>query len=533
MRIILKTILLNLLIVGCISNHEYNIVPKYSIFETWLQHSEQYENPYTEVNAYAEFRSPDGRTTKIPLFWNGGNQWGLRFAPDVEGEWQWNVKSSDNGLNGISGEFTCTNAETHGGVKVWKEHPYHFIYQDSTPYWLFGETQWALTNTSAPNMPLEGEGCNTKTVKQYIDTRAEQGYNLVNIKLLAFGVNEGGDAFFRETVFDSIKKERINPEFWKVADERLQYLHEKGITGLLYLAWFRDNNDGGSLVRWAEFPNEEARLRYARYVIARYSAYNVALVIGGEWKPERPPVIDGDSKKPAMNIVKEVTEWDPHDRMIAVHGGGKGYHHKVFANEPEIDVADCQQVYKKRDQRIREARQYNKPVINAEYGYYLRKFHSGLGNVGGMRHITWQIAMSGGYFVTGWGSTYFGGFRHHTSFGTEANPRNVEWEEQAIHVKNFFNSINWWEYEPVDSVVLTERGISYCLSNKKEYLIYIIDENWKFNVLLNDDVEKNYRVHLFNPRTGKQHFYGEFLAKDTLELISPDRNDWVFKVITK
>ena len=436
-------------------------------------------------------------------------------------------------MNGISGEFTCTNAETHGGVKVWKEHPYHFIYQDSTPYWLFGETQWALTNTSAPNMPLEGEGCNTKTVKQYIDTRAEQGYNLVNIKLLAFGVNEGGDAFFRETVFDSIKKERINPEFWKVADERLQYLHEKGITGLLYLAWFRDNNDGGSLVRWAEFPNEEARLRYARYVIARYSAYNVALVIGGEWKPERPPVIDGDSKKPAMNIVKEVTEWDPHDRMIAVHGGGKGYHHKVFANEPEIDVADCQQVYKKRDQRIREARQYNKPVINAEYGYYLRKFHSGLGNVGGMRHITWQIAMSGGYFVTGWGSTYFGGFRHHTSFGTEANPRNVEWEEQAIHVKNFFNSISWWEYEPVDSVVLTERGISYCLSNKKEYLIYIIDENWKFNVLLNDDVEKNYRVHLFNPRTGKQHFYGEFVAKDTLELISPDRNDWVFKVITK
>lgn len=505
-------------------------VPRFSVLEKWVNHSGEYENPYTDVEAYAQFTSPEGTTKKIPLFWNGKKEWGLRFAPDQKGEWIWEIKSNDQGLNGKSGRFICTDATTHGGIKVWNEHPYHFIYQDSTPVWIFGETQWALTNAAAPNMPLEGEGCTTESVREYIDARANQGFNLINIKLLAFGLNEGGDAFHRETVYDSIHKETINPGFWKVADERLLYLHKKGITGFLYLAWQRDNNDGGSLVRWAEFPGKEARLRYARYVIARYSALNVAFTITGEWKPGRTPLKDGNSKPPVMEIAREITEWDPHNRVIAVHGGGKGYHHDVFAPEPEIDIADNQQVYKKRYQRIRDARHYQKPVINGEYGYYLYKFY---GNLSRMRQNTWKIAMAGGYFVTGWGSTYFGGVNHWTAFGTDANPRNIEWERQVIHIKDFFTNIDWWKYEPVDSLVLS-KGQSYSMKNtdedKEEYLVYLIGEDWDFHVLVHSEQEKMYKVTVFNPRTGQWHLHGHRPAKDSLKLISVDRNDWVFRI---
>jgi len=501
-------------------------IPKYAVFEKWLTHAGDYNNPYTEVEAYAEFTAPSGETQKIPLFWNGAKEWGLRFAPDQKGEWKWEIISSDKGLDGTSGSFVCTDASTHGGIKVWEDHPYHFVYQDGTPFWLFGETHWALTNASDSSSMLEGEGCNTESVKAYIDTRAKQGFNLINIKLVAFGVNEGGDVFHRERVYDSVTGETINPDFWKVADERLRYLHKKGITGFLYMAWQKHSKDG-SVFRWSYLPDKEARLRYARYVVARYSALNVAFAINGEWKPGRELSGMGDVYPPVIAVAREIEEWDPHNRLIAEHGGGDGVHHQTFATHPEIDIADNQQVYEKRYQRIREARKYQKPVINGEYGYYLYKFY---GNLSRMRQNTWKIAMAGGYFVTGWGSTYFGGVNHWTRFGTDANPRNIEWGRQVVHIRDFFTGLDWWEYEPVDDLVLSKRGKAYSMKSNDEYLVYLIDENWKFQVLLDSPKKREYKVTVFNPRTGQRHLHGHYPARDTLELVSPDGNDWMFRI---
>ena len=50
-------------------------------------------------------------------------------------------------------------------------YPYHFQYQDGTPYWLFGDTQWE----SFADDP--GQGLSARSMSNYFTIRARQGFN--------------------------------------------------------------------------------------------------------------------------------------------------------------------------------------------------------------------------------------------------------------------------------------------------------------------------------------------------------------------
>src|SRR5688500_12877079 len=79
-------------------------VPRFTPHEVTLTATGTYSNPYVELAADATLTEPDGRTTRsLPLFWDGGRTWKLRFAPDKPGTWKWTVKSADRGLDRKSG----------------------------------------------------------------------------------------------------------------------------------------------------------------------------------------------------------------------------------------------------------------------------------------------------------------------------------------------------------------------------------------------------------------------------------------------
>jgi hypothetical protein len=67
--------------------------------------------------------------------------------------------------------------------------------------------------------------------------------------------------------------------------------------------------------------------------------------------------------------------------------------------------------------------------------------------------------MAGGYFVTGFGSTYVGGHRHPTLFSPD-DPQNAPWEKQVGSLKQFFTTIEWWKLAPHDELLScdTPRG---------------------------------------------------------------------------
>jgi hypothetical protein len=52
-----------------------------------------YSNPYSDVEIDAVFIHEDGDRINLCGFWNGGNEWRVRFAPTKTGIWTYSISS--------------------------------------------------------------------------------------------------------------------------------------------------------------------------------------------------------------------------------------------------------------------------------------------------------------------------------------------------------------------------------------------------------------------------------------------------------
>lgn len=491
-------------------------VPRLGIFEHSFVHSGNYSNPYTQATATATFTRPGGVTQQIPLFWDGGKTWKVRFSPSLVGNWSWSINSNDPGLDGKSGSFTTVESNNKGGIIARPYFPNHFRYQDGSPFWWMGDTGWTLYSSNAQ------EKLNRSTAFDYIDARSFQGFNVVHSQLIdgiGWG-NEGGKPF------NSFSSQTVNPEYWQEVDARLAYLNRKGITAGLTLAWGGDKRE--EKVSWEDFPSNEARLDYARYVAARYSAYNVYFLVAGEWN-------FGGPRSWYEDIGKEIQNQDPHNRLIGIHPGeGGSFSVEEFNSEPWMSFGDYQQSYSALHSRILVARDRNKPVINSEYAYYLRD-KDGDGSVDKansytltqIRDASWDIAMAGGYFVTGFGSTYYGGYRDPGPFSVNA-AKNDDWEDDVQHIHKLFTDLQAWKLQPKDNL-LSGPGTHYALAEPgQQYVAYVRDNSGTNTLSLGDVTSATYSVKRFDPRTGTYTSLPNYSGNGSVNLDSPDSQDWAY-----
>jgi hypothetical protein len=520
-------------------------VPRFGRFETTLQHTNDVRHPYKDLAATARITHPDlPEPWEIPLFWDGGRDWKLRFSPDRIGTWSWEVRSPDPGLDGQTGRILVVPSDRRGGLRARKDFPYHFERQDGTPFWFLGDTGWALFQSRAE------ENLDRERVRHHIDTRAAQGFNVIHAMLMseAGWGNEGGEPFL------DLSREQIHPPYWREVDRRLAELNDRGLVGGLVLAWADKGRNPGN---WRDFPSQEARERYARYVAARYGAFDVYFIVGGEWNLELPRsgLSRDDLKRQYLALGRTVAAADPHDRMIGIHPGGDAGVDE-FAKEPWMAFGDYQQVYRDLHGAILKARRHDKPVVNSEYAYFLRD-QNGDGVVDkpnsatadAIRHATWDILMAGGYVVTGFGSTYFGGNRHPTPFDVDTEA-NDPWEAQVQHARSLFTSLEWWRLVPYDHAVQSEvlrdddrsrgsrRGepparTTWALADPARcYLVYGRGLDQPITLNLPDDASGRYRLRQFNPRTGHEEDLGLRTQSGSLRLVPPDPLDWAW-VLTR
>lgn len=60
-------------------NNQPQSYPRRQVAE-WSHHSQKvYENPFTDVTVDVLFTGPDGRSQRVPAFYNGANTWVVRF----------------------------------------------------------------------------------------------------------------------------------------------------------------------------------------------------------------------------------------------------------------------------------------------------------------------------------------------------------------------------------------------------------------------------------------------------------------------
>jgi hypothetical protein len=500
------------------------------------------------MSATVRLVGPDGGSARqVPLFWDGDRTWRFRVSPDEIGTWRWTTHSSDSGLDGQAGAFECVSSDRQGSIRPMAGYPYHFERQDGSRFWFLGDTAWSLYVDSAET------GLDRAAVEHYIDVRSSQGFNVVHSMLL----QEDGWINAAGAPFDSLAAEQINPAYWQEVDRRLAYLNGKGIVGGLVLAWGRKRWDETEPFAWDRFADLSAKLRYARYVAARYSAYDVYFVVAGEWNASGRDGGNDQVRQQYIQIGDALSEADPHGRMIGIHPGTHRNHFCREFNDAADWMAfgDYQQNYRRLNAEVLASRRFGKPVVNSEYAYYLRdrdedgkvdKPNSQCLDV--TRHATWDIVMGGGYVVSGFGSTYMGGARNAGPFAVDA-PRNDDWEAQIQHLPALFRETDWWRLEPRNDLVRAGVGRSeerqveglaapplttyWCLAEPGEqYVVYVRGLASELNLSL-DAPGKTYGVRQFNPRDGTfrelcaQRTQRARSARTAFVYLPPDEQDWV------
>ena len=505
-------------------------------------------NPYQEISAEATLSRPDGTVGNLPLFWDGGDVWKLRVASDQRGIWRWKIASSDAALNGQSGEWTCVEI-AKPGLQRMKEQEAHFGRQDGTRVWFMGDTQWALFND------IPRKGFDRAAARAYLKTRAEQGFNTISAMLLSEAdlENSGGPPFH------SVADEMLNPAFWREVDERLAFANDCGLNVGLFLAWAAKS--GNEAYAWGRFPSRESRKRFARYVAARYGAFDVYFIVAGEWYGEvktRVGATEGQIQQEFVDLGTELQAADFHRRMIGIHPMSRHSVREFNPVAPWMSFGDYQQNYRDLHASVLQSRSFGKPVVNSEYGYLFRSSHAASHGKADkdnsqdaevMRHATWDIAMAGGYVVTGFGTTYFGGLRDAGPFDLMA-AKNRPWEEQMGCLRSFFEKWSWWQLLPQDEWVTCAqpRGqdrilegqvappeVTYwCLADPvgKVQIIYVRGVHTPLRIQHFFEAG-TLRAQVFDLRSGAVSSGKVTTAAGGLSWTPPDERDWVLALTLK
>jgi hypothetical protein len=155
----------------------------------------------------------------------------------------------------------------------------HFVGANARPWFVVGDTAWSLMVQIS-----------LAEAEQYLDDRADKGFNLVLANLLEASfaseapANAAGDLPFVDEPFSSPP----NPAYWEHVDAVVAAAEERGIVLLLCPAYLGfEGNDQG----WADdivaATNDDLR-RYGQFLAARYRGFdNIMWLLGHDRVPDR------------------------------------------------------------------------------------------------------------------------------------------------------------------------------------------------------------------------------------------------------
>src|SRR5690606_400661 len=218
------TLIITILLLTCMScqNESSPTVEQWTTHEINLTAEQSFQNPYTDVEVWAEFKSNKGLIITRPAFWNGGSSWVVRFAPpDSDSEWKWRSFSSpeDKGLAGIEGSlksvaYTGNNKLLRHGLLRMSAGKRNVVHADGKPFLVVGDTPWSIPFRAQPD-----------EVKVYAEDRQRKGFNTALLMSLqpdryAEGPEQRGVAAGYARAFTDLPDGHLN----QLKTEYFQYL---------------------------------------------------------------------------------------------------------------------------------------------------------------------------------------------------------------------------------------------------------------------------------------------------------------------
>ncbi len=551
------SIIFNLFALLFISSQYLNgvTIKQWEVINISMISGKKYLNPYAEIPVskggdllYVTFEGTSGEALgkKITItgFWNGGNEWRVNFAPPFTGGWKYKSISIDRNLNGKKGNFEVmpweevdktANRTRHGFVRVRQtgvNSGHYFEYSDGTPFLWIGDTWWNWTKTSI----------NFGTFKQMADNRSEKGFNVGQLFV-------PGNGWSRESSLLNETYTSIDAEHLKKVEEMIKYANSKGITVWIHAWWSRE--DMKSKI------GEEKIERWWRYLIHRFSAYNVIWVVAGEYNMYNYGGFSIDFWK---NLGKLIKSEDPYERIVSLHptppfwdGGAKapqwstGY---VLHQEPWLDYNQSQVGHGRfANEMIPQVvsgeyrRTPSKPIIVTEPWYEFIE-----GNPGGLdiRFAAWSAILSGAAGHTyGGGHVWLadvpespgGGGSWPLEKGFERTTYDYEGAMSMKYLATFFSDIEWWNMSP-HSELVSEYPQPFCLAKPGyEYILYLRYGGTVKLKLGDTSGSSSYTYYWFNPGNGRKYDAQTIKGAEVLEFNCPesypgtkDYKDWVLYI---
>lgn len=119
-------------------------VGRYDLVELTVDLQASYDNPFDqrEVSLDATFSHQGGTNLSIPGFWDGEEEWRVRFTPTESGLWTYRIAVTD--ASGTSdpaeGSITVAPSDHRGFLRIGDQvdpeySPRYFAYEDGTPWY--------------------------------------------------------------------------------------------------------------------------------------------------------------------------------------------------------------------------------------------------------------------------------------------------------------------------------------------------------------------------------------------------------------
>lgn len=303
---------------------------KWMKYELDFISTEGYENPVQDLKIMEViFKSPTGKIKTLDAFWDGGTHWKARIMPDETGLWTFETKCSDarnTGLSNQKGSFLCKeNSAKHEiykrGAIISPSGRYFLTYSDGTPFFYMACTAW---NGALKSTKDEWD--------QYLKQRIENNYNVIQLVTTQWrGCDKSSEGL---VAFEGSGKIRVNPEFFRLIDERIDRVNELGLVAAPVILWALQNGNGRELSPGYYLPDDQAVL-LAKYIVARYGGNQVIWLLGGDG------VYTGTYEQRWKTIGRAVFD-GKHQGVVAQHPCGRSWIGEIYKDEPWLDIIGYQ-----------------------------------------------------------------------------------------------------------------------------------------------------------------------------------------------
>lgn len=506
------------------------------VAEVKLDSGKTYENPFVEIELDAVVTQPDGDKLQVPMFWEGGKRWRLRYASSEVGVHTFRTECSDNSnttLHGMEGkiEVTASTSENllyrHGPIRVAKDKR-HFEHADDTPFLWLADTWW---KGLCKRMTWEG-------FQELTADRTAKGFNAVQIvcgpypdeaMMESRWENEGGMPYEKKDF--SV----VNPKYFDYADRRIKHLVHAGIVPVIVGGWGRPQGGGKSTLMQVGLDGFK---RHWRNLVARYGAYPTVWMVGGEAK---------DAYGPWSELARYLKDTDPYERMACYHAPGhprSALKDNSMFDFDMIAIGHAGMDTVNKTFSLMKSSFETSPMRPALCGEACYEGHMQTNFQYIQRHMFWSFMLSGAaghtYGAAGiWHSSVEGdpGITPIYDWTTWKQGMNYPGSKQLGLGKNLLEEYPWERFESHPEWV--GKG-SFAAGIPGEIRIIYLPRrniyNWKGPTVMNLEADVSYSFFYFDPATGRRFDQGSVAASASGEYKAPrlpSPQDWVLVFETK